>query len=305
MAIRLEETIRSPSLVSAIIVTYHPDDNALKNLCGTLSNQVNEIIIVDNGSDQFMLEKIIDVHKKIKLISLSCNEGIAYGLNKGIREVSERSEFVILFDQDSEPEENVVRTLIDIFYEANISGVNVCAVGPQFYDSRSGEKCSFYRQEAGGEVKDFCEQSDWVLADHLITSGSLIPVSSFSSVGFMKSELFIDLVDVEWGLRAKSMGMTCVGTARATMKHSIGEDVIQLFGFHIYKHAPIRYYYQIRNRLWLCFRAYVPLMWKLKYGIRIPVLACLYVYNSPHKLTVLKNVLLAVYHAFIGRLGKL
>ncbi|MCV5831057.1 hypothetical protein OFN28_30780, partial [Escherichia coli] len=47
--------------------------------------------------------------------------------------------------------------------------------------------------------------------DHLIASGSLIPVDVFEKIGGMDDSLFIDYVDVEWSLRARYQGLRCYG----------------------------------------------------------------------------------------------
>ncbi|MDQ6961081.1 MAG: glycosyltransferase family 2 protein [Mariprofundaceae bacterium] len=290
---------------SAVIVTYQPNETLLNNLIKTLTNQVEYIIIVDNASNSCFLKELVQPNKtNINLIPLPFNVGIAKALNIGIYEATKTSDFVIFFDQDSDPEKGLVKTLLHVFYEAKTNN-NICAVGPQFFDSRTGEKSSFYSEENHNESLSQRETPDWVLADHLITSGSLIPISIFSSIGYMKESLFIDLVDIEWCLRAKSKGFTCIGTSLTTMTHSIGLDIVNIGKFHIYKHTLTRYYYQIRNRVWLCQQPYVLLSWRIRYGFRIPFLALLYIYYSSNKLKTFKYMLLALYHGLFNRLGKL
>ena len=53
------------------------------------------------------------------------------------------------------------------------------------------------------------EEELYTSADYIISSGTLIHVDAFKAVGLMMEELFIDYVDLEWGLRAKKMGYHC------------------------------------------------------------------------------------------------
>ena len=65
-------------------------------------------------------------------------------------------------------------------------------------------------------------------SDHLISSGSLIRLDVFDKVGLMLEELFIDFVDIEWGMRAKKNGYICYIANNVLMKHSIGDKSVKI-----------------------------------------------------------------------------
>ena len=59
----------------AIIVSYHPDNEIIENI-DALINQVDEIVIVDNGSGpdtKQLLDNIVKQHSKISVIYLPDN----------------------------------------------------------------------------------------------------------------------------------------------------------------------------------------------------------------------------------------
>ena len=81
----------------------------------------------------------------------------------------------------------------------------------------------------------------------------------------MDDRLFIDHVDNEWFLRAKSLGYDAYGICTAIMEHTLGEDskTFWLFGERrMILHKPFRYYYMFRNSILLYRRSYIPLKWK-------------------------------------------
>jgi rhamnosyltransferase len=54
------------------------------------------------------------------------------------------------------------------------------------------------------------KQNTFTHPQYVITSGSFIPISIFNDVGFMREELFIDFVDIDWCLRARAKGYEIV-----------------------------------------------------------------------------------------------
>ena len=67
------------------IVSYNPD-YIIKKCVKAIYNQVNEILIVDNGSSK-NLDMIRELNKYSKINAIFNNEnlGIAYALNKGVK----------------------------------------------------------------------------------------------------------------------------------------------------------------------------------------------------------------------------
>ena len=114
-------------------------------------------------------------------------------------------------------------------------------------------------------------------ADCVIASGSLIPVSTLEAVGDMEADLFIDLVDIEWGLRAKSQGYRNFISFSQVMAHTLGNGRISIFGKTISLHSPIRNYYSIRNSILLSQRRYIDIAWRFYFIRRVLPLSLIHI----------------------------
>ena len=53
--------------------------------------------------------------------------------------------------------------------------------------------------------------------------------------------------------------------------HFVGQQEYRIFNQLVIISAPIRYYYQTRNYLWLLRRSYVPRQWKINHGIKLMI----------------------------------
>jgi rhamnosyltransferase len=103
-------------------------------------------------------------------------------------------------------------------------GKQVAAVGPQFIDENSGNPSPAIRHYYFRIQKLYLDpsSSDPVETDHMIASGSIIRTSVLDSVGAMREDFFIDWVDIEWCMRARSMGYLSYYVPSVVMKHSVG-----------------------------------------------------------------------------------
>ncbi|WP_342462711.1 glycosyltransferase [Geobacillus sp. FSL K6-0789] len=98
--------------VCAIVVTFNPDPQDFIRCLNSYKSQVDDVIIVDNGSNLSIINEIqeqINNEASITIIRNKTNNGIASALNQGIREAMRRGyEWVITFDHDSEVENGMV-----------------------------------------------------------------------------------------------------------------------------------------------------------------------------------------------------
>ena len=299
-------------MIIAVIVTFHPELNHLDKLINELKSQVDQIVVVDNGSGNEFLEhtkiqSALPENVKVKILYLGENFGIAIAQNKGIEWArSQNAKYVILFDQDSLPHKGMVTKLEGAAEEMRASGCKVASVGPRYVDDRQDNPPPFIRVSGLHQIRCQCENADSIVeVDYLIASGCLIPLDSLNVVGFMKDELFIDFVDIEWGLRAKSKGFQNFGVCSAIMNHSLGGEPINIFGRKIASHSPLRHYYHFRNAIWLCRQSWLPINWKIV-SIKGLVLKFV-VYGTLPKpsWSQFKMMLLGIWHGLTGKMGKL
>lgn len=232
--------------VAAIIVSYNPDNNLLDSI-NLLINQVERIIIVDNGSEvekKKNINLIRDIDKKkIEVIFNEENLGIATALNIGVRSVLKQGyKWILTMDQDSKVSKNMVQKMFEIYNSIDeIERKNILSIFPNFVDER---------------VQSIQENSDmdtYEYVDADITSGNLLRSEVFDKVGFFDDSLFIDLVDTDFCMRLNEKNIKMIKVRDAILYHSLGESksVKSIFGkFNTSNHSALRRYYMTRNRFY-------------------------------------------------------
>ncbi|WP_232420209.1 glycosyltransferase family 2 protein [Nitrosococcus watsonii] len=298
--------IECPSII-AIIVTYEPDLEALERLLLALFSQVEAVVVVDNGSSEDMRQWL----KRLNIASLHCaalpeNQGVAAAQNEGIAWAKEQgATHVVLFDQDSVPAPDMVARLYGAWRQLEQDGLSVCAVGPNYQDLRRPKTSPFVRVRGLMISRCQCRKEGDVLeVDHLISSGSLIPMMVLDAVGGMVEGLFIDYIDTEWVLRAQRRGYRAYGICGARMSHVLGNKSIRFLGREVVARSPLRHYYLFRNALWLYRQSWVPWGWKLADGFRLLQRFCFYALFAPPRLQQVKMMTLGLCHGLWGRQGK-
>ncbi|MEI6706182.1 MAG: glycosyltransferase family 2 protein [Methylococcales bacterium] len=297
--------------VSVVLVTYNPNKDSLQVVIQAISDQVSNIFIVDNGSSNFSSDwfdkfKSCQMSEKLHVLPQEENLGIAAAQNIGIKQAMKLdADFVLLLDQDSIPDFNMVKELISVMDEKSSEGYKIAAVGAHYVDERNTDRSSFSRLSGMCLVKENPVSNRVVLTDFVISSGSLISLKTLHSVGYMNEALFIDQVDIEWGLRAKSLGYQSFGSCNAVMAHSLGEEPLVFLGRKFLNHNPLRHYYIFRNAVWLISKKYVSIGWKVRFAIVILIRYFLYPLWVTPRFTYLKMMTLGIWHGLIGRMGKL
>jgi rhamnosyltransferase len=305
--------------VSSITVAYNPNPLRLAQQVAALRGQVDEIIIIDNGSEpsvksifeQHNLEDKLVEGPRIKRIALQENQGIASGFNVGIEEARrEGAEFVLLLDHDSIPAANMVSKLMAGYLRAveHIGKKSVAAVGPRIVDSRDARDYPFIRLGwlHNRHIRCRDRQETLVECDFLISSGSLIPIKVFSDLGEFDDALFIDSVDLEWCCRARARQFSLYGVCETQLDHLLGDQRRIVFSrIKLMVHSPSRIYYMTRNRIMLYQRRYMPLKWKLKDALRmLAKFAATMTFIAP-RLEYLRMTIWAIRDAIAQRGGRL
>ena len=261
--------------ISAIIVTFEPNLSALGDNIAAVIDQVDDVIVIDNGSsNQTQLIEMLQslAIQKIKLRGLKDNQGIGAAHNHGISIAKEASsDYVLLLDQDTQVKPNMVNAFYDAVLQLKSSGElsQLAALGAK-YTSDNGDNSFFIQLGLLKFQRQHCDNCDHGIlpADFLISSGSLIPMKTLEILGDMDASLFIDHVDTEWFLRAKAKGFQAYGVCQALMQHGLGEQMhkVRFLGVgrvrNVPQHKPFRYYYMFRNSIALYRRKDLSKLWK-------------------------------------------
>ncbi|MDP8219669.1 MAG: glycosyltransferase family 2 protein [Candidatus Theseobacter exili] len=223
--------------VIAIIVTYNADIERLKNNLSAIIEQVDDVLIIDNGSTN-----IKDIQKLTKLFDFMItankqNRGIAIALNQGLECATLHGfEYALTLDQDSISAKGMVEELKKGFLKND----NIAIVGPEIQDLNKDERIQ--------------SSDEFVYVSSLITSGSLCNVAKLKAVGGFDDRLFIDCVDFEICWRLRLNGYLIVKNKNVVLNHTIGKRTKNRFIYrNVYalNHNATRVYYMARNRIYI------------------------------------------------------
>jgi rhamnosyltransferase len=295
-------------MIAAVIVLHHPDLILLERLLASLASQADRVVAIDNtpGSPAALAPFLKRFQCAIAYIPLGNNKGIAEAQNIGIRDcIGAGCSHVLLLDQDSALLPGMVDKLIAAEGELLKAGIKVGAVGPRYVDGKTDIPSFAIRYGAVTVQKIALDplSSIPVETDILIASGSIIRTATLQTVGKMRSDLFIDLVDTEWALRARSKGYKNYCIPNARMMHSVGDAAIKVFGKSVYLHSDVRKYYRLRNAMYLLQESSMGWKWR-SYILRwIPYYLLLNLWTSEHKLSSARLLLNALWDGMLGSLG--
>ena len=295
--------------VWAVVVTYKPQLETLGLLLQSLVPQVSGIVVVDNGSAESVLAWLAAYPAPVPLvvIPLHGNQGIAAAQNVGIEYAKNQlADYVILFDHDSHPAPGMVTKLLAVAEAKAAAGVNVAAVGPRYLDERQDNPPPFIQVVGLRVIKQPCVCGDSVVdVNYLIASGCLMPMRALDAVGYMHEELFIDYVDIEWGLRARNKGFESFGACGALMGHDLGDEPFVFFGKKYPHHSALRHYYHFRNAVWMYQQSWLPLHWKLADAWRLVLKYGFYTLFAKPRHQHWWMMTKGVWHGLTRRMGKL
>ncbi|MBN3217265.1 rhamnosyltransferase [Pectobacterium polaris] len=291
--------------ITGIIVTYNPEIDIFSQVIKTISNQVSQLVIMDNNSFNIShIDELVRDAKNVELLKLDENIGLAAAQNIAIKHNKDNyhNNYVVFFDQDSIISDFFISELIDAESELSLNGEKVAAVGPSFFDPTNNQ---FYPATvySGPFIKRVFLEEHPVEVTFLIASGCMIRKETLDSIGYMKEELFIDYIDVEWSLRAKSKGYKVFIAPKAKMAHRIGDKRISFLGRTISIHSPFRRYYLVRNSFFMIRLPYIPLGYKFREVIFNMLRVCIGFLLSKQKMKVFKYTLLAIKDGVLGNFG--
>lgn len=295
--------------ICAIVVTYQPELARLVELLAACRPQVGRLVVADNGSAEAARIAAVCRDHGCDCLPLGDNRGVAAAQNAGVAwALAQGCGRYILFDQDSIPAPDMVARLAAAFDALQRQGQAVGAVGPCQVDDRDGHASPFVRFLPFRIARSHCGDAGEALvaADFLISSGMLFTVEAYAAIGPFDEALFIDNIDLDWCFRGRAMGYGFFGVCTARLRHRIGDQVLRLGGLgSVHRHAPLRQYYIMRNRIALYRRPHAPVAWILQDLPRLVFKFALFaVFIAPRREN-LAMMLRGMRDGIRGRMGRL
>lgn len=228
-------------MILAGIVTFNPDLELLNKNLQSITKQVAEVVVVDNGSSNILEIKKMVSNYKLFLICNKKNLGIAAALNQIIVWAKNKgASWVITLDQDTVCPRNMVH-LLEIYIDNKVG-----IIAP-----RSEDRKNTYTQNRT-YVSDV-ENVEWV-----ISSASMINIKAWEKVGGYDEKLFIDGVDIEYAMRLRQSGYKIEKINTVVTSHAVGDAEIHSFlGMHFvpFNHNKMRKYYIARNTIIIAYKS--------------------------------------------------
>lgn len=297
--------------------TAYNDAQALSRCLQAILAQscdVLEILVIDNSP--FPLLKY-DKFERVQSYHCPENLGVAGAFRLALSWSQSRNyDFLWSFDQDSEPADNCLEQLLFGFHQHHDSLLfPIAQVAPLILDARTNRYVGgatfnrFRFQELNLQTATF---QPYVKCDAPITSGCLISIAAACRVHPPETGLFIDGVDLDFGMRLRQIGFYNIIFFEAEMVHKLGEP-LEIFwrgkSRYIQNYSPLRSYYFFRNHTYLellysmgFFNRILTFLHRLNCLLKELVSTLLY---RPRKLAKCQAALLGTYHGFIGHLIKI
>lgn len=283
--------------VPAGIVLHRPEPALLAKLLAALDTPGRRLLLFVNGALSDDVETRLAQLADVATLRSSSNVGLGAGLN-ALCEQAMREGFahLLLFDQDSQPDADLPRHLVDRMARETATGARLAVCAPRL------------TVPEGGHFRAI--RYDWLdrakgLALFAPTSGSLLSLAAFRAVGPFRADFFIGGIDVEWGLRATRKGYRSLIAGDLEMPHRWGTPATKPTRWRpqILRHSPLRNYYYLRNAI-ACLRlTTAPRGWRLRYGGNLLAQIAVLVMFRGLDPGSRKAVLLAFRDGFSGRFG--
>ncbi len=217
-------------LVTVNILSFNRKDDLRLTLQKVFEQDYQniEVVVVDNASTDGTLEMVKNEFSSIQLIQLQKNIGIA-GWNEGFKIA--RGEFILVLDDDSYPDKNSIKELVQTAQSDKHIGV----VGSKIKNLLTG------RIEIPGNEGD-----RWF---SFIGCGALIRKDIFTSIGLFSETLFLYFHEIDFSFRLKDSGYKINLSQNSVIFHSNSpKNRSYLKNIFIDQR---KIYYDIRNTIFL------------------------------------------------------
>lgn len=221
--------------IAAVVTLYYPTDDDIKNI-NSYIDDVDKLYIIDN-TPEFSNESRVPINKKIKYFFDSKNKGVAKALNIGVNmAIEDKYKWLLTMDQDSSFLPNSLKKMKKYISENDTKNIGI--VSP-WHSTKL-------------EIKKPKEEVDYPI--DVMTSGNLVNLDICKKIGGFKDWLFIDGIDIEYGLNLKVHNYKIARLNTVEIEHNLGNISYRNFlgrRWLITNHSAIRRYYMMRNYLYI------------------------------------------------------
>jgi rhamnosyltransferase len=284
------------------IVLYHPDEDAVALTLNRLAPSARALIAVANSSVSDSFRQRLEAaagSTPLEIIKPVSNLGLGAAYNQLLQRAGGLgARYVLLLDQDSSPSSEMLPQLEQHMAGLMADGLKPAAVGPQPVEP-GGRHLRLAVAQRVATPRDGVAPVTFI-----ISSGSLVSVEETRRVGLFREDFFIDAVDLEWCMRAWAHGRTVWVATGVPMVHQLGRGVIQApLGLRLADQPPARIYTYFRNQFAMLGLSHVPMHWKARFILSLPIRCVIYLIRHRFSLSVRRAIGLGILHGLRGQLG--
>jgi len=219
------------------LVLFYPLNEDIENIIHYASF-FEKTYIIDNTDDVIYRQKYknyIDSFIKLEYITYGKNIGLSKAYNiMCSKAISEKFDFICLFDQDSRIDKNNLLEIINSINDYPKNDVAIFAPNVLYKHKIKKNKKYYFKYE---KVK-------WV-----ISSGSFINLNIYNNIGKFDENLFIDRIDYDYCENARRNNYKIIKINTAFISQNLGE-IKNGFFKNKSNHSVVRHYYIFRNRFY-------------------------------------------------------
>lgn len=294
--------------MASVTVAFNAERQLSRQMDALLgqTRPLQEMIVVDSASSDGTAAMIAERYPQVTVLRMPQNLGQAGGWSAGLSyaALQKRYDWIWTFDNDSVPEAHTLEALLSA---VDTYGSEVGIVAPLAIHRETATCYAPYLWRDGfvKPSEQLLRQPVW-FADLVIASGCLIRREVVEKIGLPRSDFFIDVVDFEYCLRARSHGYKIAVVTRAELGHEIGNGRnVDLLGYKRLwtNHPPFREYYISRNLTYLAWSLHPSSGAKLSIARYLAIHAAQVLLFSTHKLQCLIRMIQGFHDGLRGRLG--
>lgn len=249
--------------VLAHIHTFN-DTEVIEQALDALRRQTrpsDAVVIVDNASTDGTLDRTFA--EGVTVVRNSTNLGSSGAIRVGFAHALDQEfDWTWVLDADSVPELNALENLLAFFERLPSSErEQVCFLACRLATgSGAAEHRPMIITRSRVEFVPLDADVAYCRCDCFIWSGSLFRMPAVVKIGLPSADYFIDLSELEYGYRARQLGLTGYIVGSAVLHQDVGRPpgVVTRtwrfgpFSFRLLELSPLRCYYHIRNMLYFC-----------------------------------------------------
>lgn len=236
---------------AAGIILYNPDICRMNQNLAAIINQVDYVLLIDNGSqNKADIENALPKSEKIIIQHSNKNNGIAWALNQIFRMSAQYGiQWILTLDQDSVCPPDIIN---DYRRYLCATGAEATKAKTSSADTHIGILCPTIVDKNAGVIEGGSDEPAPI--KRCITSGSFTSCAAWKAVRGFDEKMFIDGVDFDFCDRIRKAGYRIIRVGSIRLTHELGKMTAHRFLFTTVKvqnHVAKRKYYIVRNRFYL------------------------------------------------------